>query len=134
MQDAFPSSSVMLICVSFCINSMLKLCEEQTAFDESINLSYFQLVCCLCVRFTYNYEKARRQLDRAAETSTLETDQEKVSLLSRKNRKKKTVLSSDSAEESKVRKKSVPPASRKLVKSTARATCITANVNTINSK
>ena len=97
---------------------MLKLCEEQTAFDESINLSYFKLVCCLCVRFTYNYEKARRQLDHAAETSTLETDQEKVSLSSRKNRKKKTVLSSDSAEESKVRKKSVPPASRKLVEST----------------
>jgi len=70
------------------------------------------------VCFEDNYETARRKLDRAAETSTLETDQEEVSLLSRKNRKKKTVLSSDSEEEKKVRKKSVPPASRKLVEST----------------
>jgi hypothetical protein len=70
------------------------------------------------VCFTDSYETARQKLDRAAETSTLETDQEEVSLLSRKNRKKKTVLSSDSEEETKVHKKSVPPASRKLVEST----------------
>ena len=55
-------------------------------------------------------------MDLAADTSTLETDQEDVSLSSRKNRKRKS-SSSDSEEETVARKKSVQQTSRKLVES-----------------
>ena len=67
--------------------------------------------------FTDDYDAARRKLDVAEETSTLETDREDV-LSSRKRTKKKITSDYDEDDESVIHKKTKQSTSKKLIQFT----------------
>jgi hypothetical protein len=67
--------------------------------------------------FTDDYDAARRKLDVAEETSTLETDREDV-LSSRKRTKKKITSDYDEDDESVIHKKTKKSTSKKLIQFT----------------